>query len=120
MVVSVCPLIRLTSFPLGIEFTPTEGTYKSLPRVNSRIQMQWGTRMTKPACSGGLLDESDGTTTLRYDTNTYNLTSAQIIKSTHKSWLVPITENTEDILFIFTTPSTTTLTPIIMIIIPIV
>jgi hypothetical protein len=88
--------------------------------------MQWGTRTTPPvflkqATSGGTIDEKDGSTTLRYNTNTYNLISVQIAKATHTSWLVPTKsqpDNKEDLIFIFTSSAADP--RILMIVVPII
>lgn len=123
---STCPLRAMTSFPLGIDFTPTPGFYTSLSNDNKSLVMQWGVRLTKPGFSGQFIDEQTGTTsttTLRYDTNTYHLTGLQITKPTHTSWLLPVTSqplNKEDILFMFTTTSTSSTAPIIILIVPVV
>ena len=124
---ATCPIGALTSFPLGIGFTPTSSIYSSLPRDTSRMQMQWGSRATRPGflrgpTNGGIIDEQAGTTTLRYNGNSYSMTSAQIAKATHTPWILPIASqpiNTEDIILIFTTNAATT-TPIIMIVVPVV
>ena len=124
---ATCPIGALTSFPLGIGFTPTTSIYNSLPRDTSRIQLMWGTRMTHPSFlrgpdNGGIIDEQTGMTTLRYNTNTYNLMSVQMCKSTHTPWVLPVSSqpsNKEDLMFIFNTNAVST-TPIIMIIVPIV
>ena len=124
---AACPVGSLTSFPLGIDFTPTYDIYKNLSRDTASIQVQWGSRATKPGFllgsnNGGLIDEQSGMTTLRYNSMTYNLITVQIAKATHTPWMLPISaqpDNKEDIIFIFTTTARST-TPIIMIIVPIV
>ena len=126
MAQSTCPITAMTSFPLGIEFTPTTGIYNSLPRDVGQLQMQWGTRTTRPGfmggSNGGIIDEPSDTNTLRYKTNSYNLLSVQIAKATHTAWILPIASqsfNKEDLIFIFTTNAVST-TPILMIIVPII
>ena len=93
------------------------------------MDFQWATRSTPPIFTDKvkcITDEVGGgntnLTTLRFMNNNYTVASVQIIAASHTAWILPVTSqvnNTEDIIIVFGTSSTTTTYKYITFVIPV-
>ncbi len=111
------------SFPIDINFTPTQEIYDGV-KSGFSIEFNWAKKTTSPTfinVQEALLDE--GITTARFQGMDYTLVSTQIVNSTHARWLInpdASSANRLDILCIFKARIPSTETPYIFVVIPII
>lgn len=76
------------SFPIDINFTPTQDIYDGV-KSGFSVEFNWQKRNTPPIFSNqtkAILDETS--TTARFQGADYNLLSAQITNATHSKWIL--------------------------------
>jgi hypothetical protein len=111
------------SFPIDLDFTPTQEMYDSIKTAFS-IDFNWGTRKESPIFSNqakALLDET--TSTARFQGMDYSIVSVQFTNATHSSWILGSEANEAnkyDIVCIFKSKLLDTEYPYIFVVIPII
>jgi len=111
------------SFPIELDFTPTQELYDSI-KTGFSIDFDWTSRKDPPIFSNQketLLDEK--TSTARFQGMEYSLVSAQITNATHRSWILSSEAsqaNKLDILCVFKSKLFDTEYPYIFVVIPII
>ena len=124
-----CSSGAIKSFPLQIAVTATDTLYDSVSEPIT-MDIQWATRSTPPMFRdpkvNAITDEvgagNTNLTTLRYMNNNYSILSVQLIKASHKAWIIPATSqatNMEDIIITFSASSDTVQNKYIAFVIPI-
>lgn len=126
-----CAPTAIASFPLTLGFSPmTDARYDSVSEPLT-MDFQWSARSTPPLFvtpkASAITDEvgagNTNLSTARFMNNTYKVASVQIIRSSHKSWIMPVTsqaQNIEDIVIVFASTDTTISYPYITFVIPII
>ena len=110
-----CPTGSINSFPLKLGLTATDALYDGVSEPVT-IDFQWATRSTSPQFitpkTSGVTDEvgagNSNLSTLRFINNNYTVASVQIINASHKSWILPVSDqvnNMEDIVITFSNES---------------
>jgi hypothetical protein len=116
------------SFPLNINFTPTQEIYDSI-KTGFSIEFDWKSRTTLPIFSNlnkCLLDEGGSgtsTPTARFQGMEYTLVSAQVTNATHSAWILNAdasSANHLDIICVFKGRVVDTDYPYIFVVIPII
>jgi hypothetical protein len=127
----ICPSMAISSFPAILGFSPiTETRYNSVSEPLT-MDFQWASRTTPPLFvspkATSTTDEvgagNTNISTLRFSNNTYRVSSVQIIKSSHTSWILPVSSqahNMEDMIIIFSSIDTAIMYPHITFVIPII
>jgi hypothetical protein len=129
MSTQTCSPGAITSFPLQIAITATDTIYDSVSEPIT-MDIQWATRSTPPMFrdpkANAVTDEvgagNANLTTLRFMNNNYSVHSVQIIKASHKAWIIPATAqsmNMEDIVVTFAASDDTVQNKYIAFVIPI-
>lgn len=106
-----CSTGAVTSFPLQMALTATDTLYDTVSEPLT-MDIQWATRSTPPIFTEprmqGKTDEvgagNTNLTTLRFLNNNYTVSMVQLIKASHKNWLVPASDqanNFEDFVVTF-------------------
>jgi hypothetical protein len=121
-----CPTGAITSFPLQMAITATDTLYDTVSEPLT-ISFQWASRSTPPQfTNNSTIDEvGSGNTnlsTLRFQNNQYTISSVQMIKPSHKAWILPISaqeKNNEDIAITFQSNDTNLNTQYLTFIVPI-
>lgn len=111
------------SFPIELDFTPTQDIYDSIKTAFS-IDFDWTTKKDPPIFSNQretLLDEK--TATARFQGMDYSIVSAQITNATHRSWILSSDAsqaNRFDIVCIFKSKVLDTEYPYVIVVIPMI
>ena len=121
-----CPTGAITSFPLPMAITATDTLYDTVSEPLT-ISFQWASRSTPPQfTTNSTIDEvgagNTNLSTLRYQNNQYTISNVQIIKPSHKAWILPISaqeKNNEDIAITFQSNDKTLNTQYLTFIVPI-
>ena len=125
---SKCSSSLIQSFPIDIDFTPTQEIYDGIKSPFS-IDFNWATRTSLPIFSNQtkcLLDEvgtGSSSTTARFQGMDYTLVSAQVTNATHSKWILSAdasSANRLDILCVFKSRVADTEYPTIFVVIPII
>lgn len=126
-----CAPSSISSFPLTLGFSPiTDARYESVMEPMT-MDFQWAPRSTPPLFvtpkASGITDEvgagNTNISTIRFMNNTYKIASVQIIRSSHKTWVLPVTaqaQNMEDIVLVFSSTDASISYPYITVVIPII
>lgn len=126
-----CAPTSISSFPLTLGFNPiTDTRYESVMEPLT-MDFQWAPRTTPPlfvtpkvtATTDEVGAGNTNISTLRYMNNTYRVASVQIIKSSHKAWILPVSaqaQNMEDVSIVFSSTDASISYPHITFVIPII
>ena len=123
-----CDDNAITSFPLGLNASPSESIYDSVDEPLT-MNFQWATRSISPRfITGGLIDEGNGSgatnvSTLMFNGIKYSIHSVQIATATHEKWVLPVTlqsQNQEDMIITFSSFNDITKYTYIILVIPII